>query len=62
MDLDAQVQEAVERVHWHVDTWDIKARAETAAMAESARRSIGQRFRRLREELSVAGDQTPRSR
>jgi len=43
--LDLRVEAARRRIHAQIDILHAKARAETESMAESARRSIGQRFR-----------------
>lgn len=45
MNLDAEIKAARERIHTGIDILHAKARAETESMAESARRSIEQRFR-----------------
>lgn len=45
MDIDIEIQAAIERVHALVDNRHARARAELRAMCEASRRSIGQRFR-----------------
>lgn len=45
MDIDFEIQAAIERVHALVDNRHARARAELRAMCEASRRSIGQRFR-----------------
>lgn len=54
MSLDEACAAARRRVHALVDARHYAARRETSAMAESARRSIGQRFRYLQAEMEEA--------
>lgn len=59
MDIDFEIQAALERVHALIDNRHARARAELRAMCEASRRSIGQRFRyvipqALQEFLAVA--------